>query len=153
MEQADRSTNNGGVWVSTGRIKHPIAIAALGALVLVVTPGVGRLAGLPLIAAALILSRVRVTVDRNGLTTSLGGIFRRRIPLAEMDGAEAVELHPSEWGGWGYRMAPGRTALVLRRGDAIAIRLKDGNNFSVSVDHAATGAGLLNGLLDNAHLR
>lgn len=51
--------------------------------------------------------------------------------------------------GWGYRGSRrtfGRAALVLRTGPAIRLDLTDNRTFAVTVDDAATGAGLLNDL-------
>ncbi len=139
-------------WVGTSQVRYPFVIAAVGTLGMVLLPGVWRLATIPVVAAALILSHVKVTVDNEGLKASLGGIFRRRFPLSEIYAVKAVELIPNEWGGWGYRTAPGRTAMVVRGGEAIDIQLTNGHRFAVNVDDAATGAGLLKGLLQEANV-
>jgi hypothetical protein len=44
-------------------------------------------------------------------------------------------------------MIPGATAVVLRRGDGIEVVLEGGRRFGVTVDDAATGAAVLNGLV------
>lgn len=137
-------------WIGTCRVRYPFVIAAASALGLVLLPGPWRWITVPFFIVALVLSHVRVTVNNQGLKARLGGVFSKQIPLSEMSQVEAVELNPNEWGGWGYRMAPGRSAMVLRRGEAIDIQLGNGRRFAVTVDDAATGAGLLKGLLEHS---
>ncbi len=45
---------------------------------------------------------------------------------------------------------PNRSGIVLRRGPAVEITFKSGRLFAVTVDDAATGAALLNGLVSLA---
>jgi MFS family permease len=96
----------------------------------------------------LVFTQVRVTVDRRGLrlVAGLAGLAFKRIPLGEILSAEAAEINPAEWGGWGYRVMPGRSALVLRGGQALVLNLKDGRRFAVTMDHPRTPAALINGL-------
>ncbi|KUL47397.1 hypothetical protein ADL22_10030 [Streptomyces sp. NRRL F-4489] len=94
---------------------------------------------------------VRVTVDRRGLTLTpaLLPVPLRRIPLAKV--AEATSRRISalaEYGGWGYRVRPGGSGLLLRSGEALVLRLTSGREFVVTVDDAATAAALLNTCLD-----
>jgi hypothetical protein len=42
----------------------------------------------------------------------------------------------------------GKTAIMLRAGEALAVTLRNGRQFVISVDDAATGAGLINGLVE-----
>lgn len=139
----------------TQRIASPVltvaAIApALGAVVLLA-------AGLPItIAVALgilalvgaTLGSARVVVDRTGLLVRAGllGWPRKRVPLDEIVRATATTIRPREWGGWGYRVTPGRSALVLRAGPGLVVDLVDGRRFAVTVDDPETPAGLLNAL-------
>ena len=101
-----------------------------------------------LISAA--LSRCRVTVDRRGL--SVAPWFtprpRLRISLGRIKEATSREARALSLGGWGYRVQPGRSALVLRSGDALFLRLVTGKEFVVTVDDAATAAALLNTLVE-----
>ncbi len=44
---------------------------------------------------------------------------------------------PRQWGGWGYRWRPHQgTAVVVRRGEGVVLRLGDGHTFTVTVDNA-----------------
>lgn len=106
-----------------------------------------------LIAAGLIslaLSRCRVTVDRRGLSVApwFAPRPRMRIPLERIAQATSREARALGLGGWGYRLQPGRSALVLRSGDALFLRLVTGKEFVVTVDDAATAAALLNTLVE-----
>ena len=64
---------------------------------------------------------------------------RQRVPLADIERAEEVEIRPREWGGWGYRGSRTlgkRAAIVLRRGPGIALHLRDGKKLLISIDDA-----------------
>lgn len=116
----------------------------------------GDFSALALLAVLVVLadafSTLRVTVDLRGLTVCYGhlGLFRQLIPLVKVEGARAVSLQPMEQGGWGYRgslLLTNKAAVVIRRGEAIELTLNEGRRFLVTVDDAATGAALLNGLV------
>lgn len=101
---------------------------------------------LPLIAAMLALfAQVRVTVDHRGLRLVAGllGLPFKRIRLAEITSASAQHIDPPRWGGWGYRVIPGRSALVLRSGPGLVIELRDGRLFAITLDDPGTPAALL----------
>ncbi|GAB7030385.1 DUF1648 domain-containing protein [Streptomyces sp. NPDC021749] len=109
------------------------------------------------LSGVLILSfaSVRVTVDRRGLTvapTLLSSRLRfRHVPLdriTEATGRPIAAL--TEYGGWGYRLRPGGSGLILRSGDGIVVTLTGGRTFAVTVDDAATAAALLNTYADRA---
>ncbi|MFS0695354.1 DUF1648 domain-containing protein [Streptomyces nitrosporeus] len=125
-----------------------VALAAGG---VAVTVEAGPAAGLPLVVVGAFLvtfSRPNVTVDRRGLTVS--GLLpwpRVRIPLERVEGATSREVKAlGEYGGWGYRIRPGGSGVILRSGEAIVARLKGGREFTVTIDDSATGAALLNTL-------
>ncbi|MEV0446450.1 DUF1648 domain-containing protein [Streptomyces sp. NPDC050600] len=97
------------------------------------------------------LSRVRVTADRRGLTVrpALATRPRLRVPLDDITGATTRDVAPAgEFGGWGYRVRPGASGVILRSGPALAVRRRDGREFVVTVDDATTAAGLLNALVE-----
>ncbi|MFH9267186.1 DUF1648 domain-containing protein [Streptomyces sp. NPDC017546] len=109
--------------------------------------------GAPLLALALVAAtfcRPHVTVDRRGLTVS--GLLPRprvRVPLERMEGADSRRVNAlAEYGGWGYRIRPERSGVITRSGEAIVVSLTSGREFAVTVDDSATGAALLNTLLD-----
>ncbi|WP_405745647.1 DUF1648 domain-containing protein [Streptomyces sp. NBC_01525] len=116
----------------------------------------GPFAGVALCAAGAltgVLASVRVTVDRRGLALApaLLPYAFRRIPLDRVTEATCRNIDPfAEFGGWGYRVRAHGSGLVLRSGEGIALRLRGGREFVVTVDDAATAAALLNTLLDRA---
>ncbi len=95
-----------------------------------------------------VLAAYRVTADWRGLrvTSWMFGIPLKRILLGEIKSASAAVLEPGEWGGWGYRVMPGRTAIIRRRGPGLVIDKTDGVQFAVSIDNPAEEASVLLGL-------
>ncbi|PZT76587.1 MULTISPECIES: DUF1648 domain-containing protein [unclassified Streptomyces] len=113
--------------------------------------------GWPIAVPALVLglliaafARPHVTVDRRGITVS--GLLPRprvRVPLDRIEAASSREMKPlGDYGGWGYRVRPGRTGVMIRSGEGIVARLAGGRDFEVTVDDSATAAALLNTLID-----
>jgi hypothetical protein len=91
----------------------------------------------------------RVVVDQRGLTvTGLFGFPRFHIPLESIVAAAAIDVKAfGEYGGWGVRFGrSGNWGVITRAGSAIEVQRRSGANFVVTVDDAATGAGLLTGL-------
>ncbi|WP_424215129.1 hypothetical protein ACN20G_25395 [Streptomyces sp. BI20] len=109
-------------------------------------------AGLLILYGTLAFVHVAVTVDSRSLEVRCGhiGLPRRRIDLSEVAAAEFVpRITPHQWGGWGYRWRPERgTAVVVRRGEGVALTLGDGRRFTVTVDDAENAV-----LVIRAHLR
>ncbi|WP_280507314.1 DUF1648 domain-containing protein [Nocardia flavorosea] len=117
----------------------------------VATPWVGVLLGVTgLLLAHLAL--VRVVVDQRGLTvgTGLFGWPRWHVSPEEITEVTAEDLSPVRYGGYGIRMIPGATAVLLRGGPGIVVTRRSGRRFAVSVDDAETGAGVLAGIVDRA---
>lgn len=139
------------VWVGSARVTWPLIVFLPLGIAFLFLPGwLVWLAPLYL-ALAFGFARVGVVVDDAGLRVKLGGLLTvRRIGLDKVRSARPIDLEPAQWGGWGYRMTPGATAVVLRRGDAIEVTLMNDRKFAVTVDDAATGAALLNGLVARA---
>ncbi|MER5707632.1 DUF1648 domain-containing protein [Streptomyces sp. NPDC002122] len=130
-----------------------LALAAAPVTLLVATwPGallglLGLVVGVP----GLALARVRVTVDRHGLTvrSALVPRPRVRVPLDGVEGASVREIDAvADFGGWGYRVRAHRTGVVLRSGEALVVRRGSGREFAVTVPDARTAAALLNALVE-----
>jgi hypothetical protein len=117
----------GGTW---HRGSVPLAMSVVGCVA----------AGLLVLYGTLAFVHVHVHVDGEALEVRCGhaGVPRRRILLAEVRAAEFVHrVTPRQWGGWGYRWRPGKgTAVVVRRGEGLVLRLGDGRTFTVTVDDA-----------------
>ncbi|SED02644.1 DUF1648 domain-containing protein [Streptomyces sp. TLI_105] len=139
-------------------------LTALAVLALAATPVVLLLApwpaallgllGLVIGLPGLALARVRVTVDRRGVTvrSALAHRPRARIPLDEVTGASARDLDTAavlaEFGGWGYRVRAHRTGVIVRGGETLVVRRSGGREFAVTVPDARTAAALLNTLAE-----
>lgn len=136
-------------WVGRVRVKRVAMITfGLALVLLVIFPDLPLWALLPIVGLGLILTQVEANVTNDGLRIRLGGIPVRKIDIDEISSARSIDLNPVEWGGWGYRVAPGKTAIVLRSGEALVVTLKSGRQFAVTVDDSKTGAGLVNGLVE-----
>ncbi|MGW3492959.1 hypothetical protein [Streptomyces sp. NPDC001020] len=104
-------------------------------------------AGLLVLFGTLAFVHVAVKVDKDCLEVRCGhiGLPRRRIPLAQVAGAEfAPRVTPRQWGGWGYRWRPEKgTAVVVRRGEGLVLRLWDGHTFTITVDNAESAVRVI----------
>ncbi|TFB77398.1 hypothetical protein E3O06_01225 [Cryobacterium glaciale] len=110
--------------------------------------------GIAVMSAAILLVasfiRLRVTADWRGLRV-VSAIFRiplKRIRLEAIDMIEAAELRPTEWGGWGYRIMPGRSAVILRKGPGLIVTTTNQKQFAITLDDPETPAALLATLRD-----
>ncbi|MFE7549550.1 hypothetical protein [Streptomyces gardneri] len=130
-----------------------LALAAAPVTLLVATwpDALLGLLGLVVGVPGLALARVRVTVDRHGLTvrSALASRPRVRVPLDGVEGASVREIDAlGDFGGWGYRVRAHRTGVVLRSGEALVVRRDGGREFAVTVPDARTAAALLNTLAE-----
>ncbi|WP_392668031.1 hypothetical protein [Streptomyces sp. LN785] len=109
--------------------------------------------GLLMLFGTLAFVNVAVRVDGDALEVRCGhmGLPRRRILLTHVVGADFVpQVTPRQWGGWGYRWRPEQgTAVVVRRGEGLVLRLGDGRTFTVTVDDAEAGVRFIR---DRLHL-
>ncbi|RKT03203.1 hypothetical protein BX286_1127 [Streptomyces sp. 3211.6] len=109
-------------------------------------------AGLLILYGTLAFVYVAVTVDAEAMEVRCGhiGLPRRKIRLAEVTAAEFLpRVTPQQWGGWGYRWRPEKgTAVIVRRGEGVELRLGDGKLFTVTVDDAENAVRVI-----RTHLR
>ncbi|UQW99897.1 hypothetical protein [Streptomyces sp. RerS4] len=109
-------------------------------------------AGLLILYGTLAFVYVAVTIDSEALIVRCGhiGLPRRTIRLDQVTSADFVpSITPQQWGGWGYRWRPEKgTAVIVRRGEGVQLRLGDGKMFTVTVDDAENAVRVL-----RAHLR
>ncbi|WP_328387698.1 DUF1648 domain-containing protein [Nocardia sp. NBC_00416] len=98
------------------------------------------------------LALVRVVVDQHGLTVGTGplGWPRWRLSPEDIADVSADDISPIHYGGYGIRLIPGATAVVLRGGPGIVVTRRSGRRFVVSVDDADTGAAVLAGVIARA---
>ncbi|GAA0534383.1 hypothetical protein GCM10011581_08020 [Saccharopolyspora subtropica] len=141
------------VWVSS--VTSPVLLS-IGGLTLLAALGSALLetpaAAMPLALAGvtcLALSSARVQIDERGVRTAFGPQRwpARRIHLDRITSARAEHRHALGAGGWGYRVLPASTAIMLRGGPCLVLRLTSGRDFVISVDHPERGAELVNALV------
>jgi hypothetical protein len=110
--------------------------------------GVGLLLGF-LVATMTVVS---VSVSDEGLTVrGVLGWPTSRVPLDDVVSAEVANVRGlGDFGGWGWRWRPGAQGVILRDGEGIWVKRASGRDFAVTVDDAATGAGLLTALAERA---
>ncbi|SED88894.1 hypothetical protein [Streptomyces sp. Ag109_O5-10] len=103
--------------------------------------------GLLVLFGTLAFVHVDLRLDRECLEIRCGhiGVPRRRIPLSHVAGADfSAQITPRHWGGWGYRWRPEKgTAVVVRRGEGIVLRLWDGHTFTITVDNAESAVRVI----------
>ncbi|MFK0253832.1 hypothetical protein [Streptomyces sp. NPDC090445] len=114
---------------------------------------VGCLAvGVLILYGTLAFVQVAVTIDAEAIEVRCGhiGLPRRRVRLAEVTSAEYLpHITPQQWGGWGHRWRPEKgTAIIVRRGEGLALHLGDGKVFTVTVDDAENAVRVI-----RTHLR
>ena len=143
-------------WSTTLRAPLILALTAASAVLIAVVAAVGAAPIWPLavvpVLIGLVFGRIRVTADRRGqrLVAGLLAVPLKTIPLTGIAGVEVTEIEPLEWGGWGYRVTPGRAALVLRRGPGLVVHQTNGRRFAVTLDDPRTPAALLTALQSRA---
>lgn len=135
-------------WMLLTGLTSLVIGVAVGVVVHPVVGAIAVFAGL----FAVQLAVVRVVVDRRGLTVGSGllGWPRWRLAPAEISEVTATDISPAHFGGYGFRLVPGATAVVLRGGPGIVVTRRSGRQFAVSVDDAETGAAVLAGVVQKS---
>ncbi|MFD7320499.1 hypothetical protein ACFV9D_05295 [Streptomyces sp. NPDC059875] len=154
------------VWIgrATNRMQWVAAVAGAACMALGITiavdsawtSGIAALlmavigcvaAGLLVLFGTLAFVHVEVKVDQRAMEVRCGhiGVPRRRILLSHVVGADYLpKVTPHDWGGWGYRWRPEKgKAVIVRRGEALVLRLDDGRTFTVTVDDAEYGVRVI----------
>jgi len=139
----------------TGRQAWPFArilgsvLVATGAVITGLRLGVETLAiGGTLMLVGLLLwsaTSIAVATGPAGLKVRFGPLGRPviRVALADIEGIDVEDVEPLAFGGWGYRVMPGVRAVVIRRGAGFRVRRKGKPDLVITVDDAATAAGVL----------
>lgn len=145
------------VWVSRAQSRW-MPFLAIGLLITGLL--IGGAAPLLLGAIAVIVftfSAAQMRVSDQGVDIGLGwwGWPSKTYQLDELSAAEAIDVDPLSFGGWGLRVISGHAltrtwALTIRRGPAIRLVRKNGPDIVVTIDEPDTGAGLINDLLSES---
>lgn len=146
-------------WTSTQSSVWPALVAAVMTIVGVVVfvvglPSARGIGGIVLATAGLAIlafSRIQVHADATGVRVRFGMLPwpTKFVAIDDISQAAAIDLRPTEWGGWGYRIARpakgfSRSAVVLRGGEALHLTQRNGREFAVTVDDAAQAAAVVN---------
>jgi hypothetical protein len=150
------------VWVghqawSVARVLGPSLVAAGGVVTAIRVAPESLVVGGTLVLVGILLwwfTSITVAVGPVGLKVRFGplGWPAIRVPLARIERVELEDVEPLAYGGWGYRVVPGVRAVVIRRGVGLRIGRQGRPDLVVTVDDAATAAGLLAAHLE-AHRR
>lgn len=141
------------VWVGRA-VSAPLRLLAGGALIVA---GSGWVLGVwALVIAALgsavalfWCSTITLRIDAGGLTAHYGmiAIPRLRVALKQVESADAVDhIRPLEWGGWGLRITPRGTGMIVRGGPGVVVQRAGRRDLAVSVDSPQPGVDLLRAL-------
>lgn len=80
----------------------------------------------------------KVVVDDTGVRVFGGNVLKLlEVKSAEVMGAEAREISPAEFGGWGLRIAGSGTAFILKRGPGLVVNRRKGSPRVYSVGSLA----------------
>lgn len=142
-------------WFATLLVVVALAIATMGAIMLPSEPvagWIGLAVGLVIGLAALAFTSITVTVNSAGLTVRGAiGWPRKLVALEDIASAEVAQVNGiADFGGWGWRLRPGAEGVIMRDGEAMWVKRHNGRDLAVTVDDAATGAGLLSALTARA---
>ena len=104
-----------------------------------------------------LFSRLTVDVTEEALVVRYGwGWPAQRFIWERVASVERIQVRPTEWGGWGYRMSARRraTAAVMRAGEGLKITFANDRVFVVTVDGAGRALEVIRGILsDPRHSR
>ncbi len=105
-----------------------------------------------MLAAAIVMlfRTIAVTMDRRELVVRFSAPWSwpMRIARKDIESVTAETIDPLKWGGYGYRGGMHlfkRAAIVLRKGDALRLKLKNGRTLLVTVDGAREAVEVLDG--------
>lgn len=145
-------------WSGTETARWPLALGLLGATAGLVLLAYSPLNGLVVLVAglvALVFARIHVVASARGVRVRFAWLPwpSKFVAIDDIAQAAAIDLRPTEWGGWGYRIARpakgfSRTAVVLRGGEALHLTRRNGREFAVTVRGAADAAAVVNAYVE-----
>lgn len=104
---------------------------------------------------ALYLATIRVVAGPRGLSVGFGpwGWPARNIGIERLRAVGVEEINPMKYGGWGYRVRPDATRIIVSRGPALVVELDNGQSFGVTMPDAGVAAKVLLSWLDDSSSR
>ncbi|MGV1006222.1 MAG: DUF1648 domain-containing protein [Candidatus Nanopelagicales bacterium] len=98
--------------------------------------------------AAMVTLHFHVRIDGAGLAIRAPlGWPRWLVPIGEITDVAVIDVNPlADFGGWGVRMRPGATGIILRSGKALQVTRSSGRKLVVTVADPMTAAAVLAGL-------
>ncbi|WP_062203621.1 hypothetical protein [Demequina salsinemoris] len=100
-----------------------------------------------------IMTVFHVRADARGLSVrSPIGFPRFTIAASDIASATVTDVSGlTQFGGWGVRMIPGATGVILRNGPGLDVARRSGRRFVITLDDAETVAGVLTAAAERAH--
>ncbi len=102
--------------------------------------------------AVVTFSKLNVEVREDGFFIRFG---YWKYPVQKIDwnrvaSVRAIQVEPTQWGGWGYRWVPWKkaTAAVMRRGPGLRFDFANGKVFVITIDDAETALAAIRSVLD-----
>lgn len=92
----------------------------------------------------LIWIRVSISGDRFRVSSAVLGFPMRTIKIDEIESATSEKIVPMMWGGWGWRIIPGGSAIVMKEHEGLVFELKNKKRFAVTIPESLQAADLLN---------
>lgn len=106
-----------------------------------------------LLALNALFTRLDVKVLNDHILIAFGPIHlvRKHIRFSEIESVRGLTYRPLiEFGGWGIRPRPGRTAWTIRGNQAAAVKLKSGRQIYVGSEHPQRLAGAIQAAMRTA---
>jgi hypothetical protein len=90
------------------------------------------------LVVSLFAFQIKFEVSESGVEISWGPFRfpKRKIAWANVVSVEVIQVRPTEWGGWGYRINPLRksTAAILRKGPGLKFELSKNRVFVITIN-------------------
>lgn len=139
---------SGRVWVGTASSRWPVGAAILALIPLLFFDWPVWPVFMVIALGILVFTRVTVTAGEHGVSVAMGPFRWRwwRLVRGDIAGAAALDVRPMRFGGWGLRIIPKATAVVIRAGSAVEISRPGKRALVVTVDDAETGAAFIRGI-------
>ncbi len=101
-------------------------------------------------AIVMLFRRIEMTIDRQELVVRFSAPWSwpMRIARKNIASVSIEPVSPLRWGGYGYRGSLHlfkKAAIVLRKGEALSLKLKNGRTLLITVDRTEEAVAVLDG--------